>query len=181
MWRAFLLCLALACIAGQGAAQSVLQPVPKATVLVVEFERLVNGSQAGRRILSELEDARQALVAENERIQQDLTEEERDLTQKRVDLPTDEFRALAEAFDAKVTAIRASQDEKARVLTQEVEQRQQDFLQTVRPLLAQIMAEAGASVLIERGTVLMVEDSVNITDLAIQRIDAVLGEGTPDQ
>ncbi|KNG93012.1 OmpH family outer membrane protein [Pseudaestuariivita atlantica] len=177
MLRLLTLCAAL--VLGQAALAQPAAGVPQVPVLVIEFDRLISDSRPGRRILAELDAQRDALVSENERIEQELTDEERRLTEQRAQLPAEEFRALAEAFDTKVTAIRTAQDEKARVLTTSAEQRQQRFLEAVRPILAQIMVEAGADVMIERGTTILVDDNVIITDLAIQRIDAALGQ--PDE
>ncbi|MGR3501309.1 OmpH family outer membrane protein [Pseudaestuariivita sp.] len=151
----------------------------RAQVLVIEVDRLLSESRLGRQIETELEAARRNLVQENAQIEAELTAEEQDLTSRRASLPPDEFRALAEAFDTKVSALRSAQDNKARALTQEAERQRQAFLQTVQPVLQALLAEAGAQILVERGTVLMVEESVLVTDLAIQRIDAELAPRSP--
>ena len=39
------------------------------------------------------------------------------------------------------------------------------------------MAETGAAAILEQSTVLLSADSIDVTDLAIARIDAILGEG----
>jgi hypothetical protein len=39
------------------------------------------------------------------------------------------------------------------------------------------MAETGAAAILEQSTVLLSADAIDVTDLAITRIDTILGEG----
>ncbi len=149
-------------------------PAQEARVLVVDIDRLLSTSRFGQDFLADLEAARAALLAENAQIEADLTQEESALTERRTELTPEEFRPLAEEFDAKVTALRAGQDEKARALTQQFENRRQLFFQRVGPILSAILQERGADVLLEQGATLLVRDKAVITDLAIERIDAEL-------
>lgn len=168
MLRAWALAAALT-LAGGAAALA-----QDTRVLVVDIDRMLNTSRFGQAFLADLEAAREALLAENTQIEADLIAEESALTEQRATLSPEEFRPLAEAFDAKVTALRAGQDEKARALTQEFENRRQLFFQRVGPILGAIVQERGADVLLEQSATLIRNEAAVITDLAIERIDAEL-------
>lgn len=141
-------------------------------VLTLDQERLFQSSEAAKRISAEIEEQTLALAAENRRIEAELSAEELDLTEARPTLDPEEFRALADAFDDKVQRIRAEQDAKERALQQQRENDRQEFLSRISPVLAEIARERGALVILDRRVVLLSADAVDITDVAIARIDA---------
>lgn len=147
-------------------------------ILTLERERLFSGSRFGQRVNAQIEEASRALAAENRQIEADLTAEERSLTDRRASLPPEEFRTLANAFDAKVEGIRRTQDAKARALARTREEEQQKFLQAAVPILGQMTADLGAFAILDRGAVILSFDVIDITDEAIARIDAELGDGS---
>lgn len=141
-------------------------------VLVVDSDRVLRASQAGQKITADLEARLQALVAENRRIETELVAEELDLTQKRPTLDPVTFRALADAFNIKVQEIRATQDAKQQELQQLRDAENQSFMNSITPVLAAIARERGALVIVERRSVLLSADSIDITEQAIALINA---------
>jgi Skp family chaperone for outer membrane proteins len=88
------------------------------------------------------------------------------------------FRALADAFDQKVQSNRIAQETKARALNQIADKARAEFLQVARPILEDLMRESGAGVILERSSVFLSANATDITDLAIERIDAAIGDGS---
>ncbi|MGR3603404.1 MAG: OmpH family outer membrane protein [Heliomarina sp.] len=155
-------------------------------ILTISSERLFNDSAFGKRIDREIETEGEALAEENNRIAAELTAEEHELTEKRADMDPETFRELADAFDEKVQKIRGEQDHKTRVLAEKNDKARAIFLNAVRPILAEVMRESGAGVILERSSVFLSANATDITDLAIERIDATIGDGSelspaPDQ
>ncbi|APZ54645.1 OmpH family outer membrane protein [Salipiger abyssi] len=177
LW-ALALGLSFSCVAA--AAQDSVQPgVVQSQILTVEIDRLFAESAYGQRITRMLEAEGSEIAAENRRIEAELTAEEKDLTEKRATLSPSEFRALAEAFDQKVQELRREQDTKARSLGNLSEERRRQFLAAAEPVLAQLMREAGAAVILDKRTVFLSAGVIDITDTAIARIDAAIGDGAP--
>lgn len=148
-------------------------------VLTIDPERLFAGSALGRQMAAELEAALRELAAENRTIEARLTAEERALTEQRATLPPEQFRPLAEAFDAKVEDIRRAQEAKSRALNRRRDEDRQRFLEAALPVLAAILAERGAAVVLDRRAVFLSFDEIDITDEAIRRLDALAPEGAP--
>ena len=146
-------------------------------ILTLELDRLYAESAFGKRIEQELEAERAALVAENERITAELTAQEQRLTEQRASVDPAEFRDLADAFDEKVQRIRREQDEKARSLDGRTEEARRLFIQIARPEISAILRETGAALIVERRIVIVSADAVDITETAIERIDAAIGDG----
>ncbi|MBN2905230.1 MAG: OmpH family outer membrane protein [Rhodobacteraceae bacterium] len=157
----------------------------RSPILTLEQDRLFSDSRTGKAVLDRLEADTAALAAENRKIEAQLIAEERDLTDQRGQLPADEFRPLAQAFDEKVVAIRRAQDAKARALAQRRDADQKAFYRQALPLLAEIVRERGAVAVLERGAVILSAEQVDITDAAIALIDSRMApdaapDATPD-
>ena len=150
---------------------------PLSPLLVIEPDRLFAGTRYGRAVQARLKAQGDALEAENRRIEANLEAEEKRLTDRRPNLPPEEFRALAEEFDQKVEGIRNAQDAKARALNLEADTARETFFATALPALAGLMQERGAVAILDRKAVLASFDVIDVTDAAITRIDVVLGEG----
>ena len=172
--RAAVLAAFLAGAAGTSLAQQPPAGLPP-PVLTIDVERLLAESAFGRQLTAELEEAARRLAEENRKIEADLLAEERALTERRAELPTDEFRPLAEAFDEKVQRLRREQDEKELALADLREEGRQRFFQEAVPILSEILRERGALVLLDRRDVFLSADSIDITDAAIARIEAEAG------
>lgn len=152
-------------------------PAPLPGILVLNQERLLSQSAMGRRIQREVEAASRALAAENRAIEARLTEEELELTDLRPTLPAGEFADLADDFDARVEGIRRAQEAKARALQAQAEAAQARFFELAFPVLLDLVQARGAQVLMDNRAVLLASEGVDITDAAIARVDAALGEG----
>lgn len=146
-------------------------------VLTLDEARFFNQSLLGRRILADLDAAQAALVAENRRFEAELAEEERALTERRAGLPPAEFRALADAFDDKVESIRSAQEAKNRALLDRSNAERARFFPLARDVLAALMAETGAVVILSDEAIVLSFQQIDITDAAIARLDATVGTG----
>ena len=178
--RALVLTLALALGPALGVSSASAQSVSptSGSILTISSDRLYSESQFGKRIAQDLEEDGKTLAAENRRIEGLLTEEERQLTERRSTTEPQAFRDLADAFDAKVQSIRTEQDAKARALAQRSDHARGTFFRAARPVLGQLMQETGAGVILERSNVFLSSDATDVTDLAIRMIDETLGDGS---
>ena len=151
----------------------------RSPVLAIDQQRLFVDSAFGKASLTALETASRDLQAEIRKIESDLEIEERLLTERRQTLPPTEFTPLASAFDDKVESIRAAWGAKDRELKRQRELDQQTFYETVLPILVEVMQEVGAVMLVDQSSVILTLDRVDITQIAIERIDERLSELPP--
>ena len=168
--RAFLVWLILALPAS---AQQTSPPI-----LIIDSERLFIETLYGQRLAAELAELAAELQAENDRIVESLTLEERSLTVRRPDMDPEEFRAEAEAFDTKVQEVRRVRDAKNVELQVATAEARSRFEQRVQGIVANMMIERGAAMVMEQRNVVLSVRAANITDDAIVRIDAELGDGS---
>jgi len=153
----------------------------RSLILTVDTDAVLGASDFGRRLEARINEAAEDLVAENSRIEAELAAEEQALTEERPDLPPDEFRAKADAFDEKVQRIRAEQDAKAREVQAMRAEGEREFLEAVTPILAAIAEDRGAVLIFERQQVLLSAEVVDVTGEAVRRLNAALGEGGAEE
>ena len=166
-------------------AQSEPAQTDPAQILTLDKERLFAGSRFGQAVTGAVEAQAAALTAENRKIDADLEAEERQLTEKRPTMQPAEFRILADAFDEKVTALRIAQDAKSKALTRLRDDGRKRFFAAAVPILAALMRDKGALAILSNEAVILSFDRIDMTDEAIARLDAALGDGsnllpTPD-
>ncbi len=177
-----ILTLALALMTGAALSAQQAGPfapgVVRSPILVIDFERVFDESAFGRRVNEDIEREGRTIAAENRQIESELIEEERELTELRATLPPGEFRDLADAFDEKVQSLRAEQDAKARALGTRTEEERRRFLSAVQPVIEDLLREAGAAIILERRSVFVAVDAIDVTDRAVTLIDAEIGAGS---
>jgi Skp family chaperone for outer membrane proteins len=164
-------------LAGQVPAQQTDAADPVLQILIVDRARLFAESAFGKASVERERIATRALEDENAGIQAELVAEEQELTVLRKTLSAAEFSARAAAFDEKVERIRAEQDAKARDLAGAREEDGQAFQRAALPVLGELMAARGAQVLLDKSSVILSLNLVDVTDEAIAKVDAAFSVG----
>ncbi len=168
--------LAVLCAMAVPAAAQTAAIAPQ--ILTLDQDRLYLESLYGKALEARVTADNQSLAAENRKIEQDLATEEADLTQKRATMSAIAFQALADAFDARVEQFRTDQAAKVEALKAQREAGRQAFFKASVPVLADMMRQLGAYVILNQSAVVLAFDSIDVTDRAIKALDARLGDGS---
>ena len=110
---------------------------------------------------------------------EELEAEEADLTERRSQMDNAAFRVLADAFNDKVEAARASQTAIDEAQLVRVEARRRAFFQFIVPQLGEMIQKYNAAAIIDRRSVLLFDKNLDITQETIALLDA-LYEENPD-
>ena len=161
-----------------GLAPLAVAQVVQSPILTIDSDRLYRDSDFGQRVLREIEDRTRALTEENQALEAELEAEEQALTEQRASLSPEEFRALADAFDARVQAIRRDREARNQENLALLDDNQARFLRAALPVLDAIMRDVGAAVVLEVRSVFVSSNAIDITDRAIAEINAAVGDGT---
>jgi Skp family chaperone for outer membrane proteins len=175
------LLLAATMVAGPGHAQQADSATPRAPIsspiLTIDTERVFIESAFGRRVARDVESKGAELSTENRRIEAELAAEEESLTERRDGMTAEAFRVLADAFDQKVQATRQAQAAKGRALNQLLDKEREVFLTAAAPVLEDLMRQSGAAVVLERRSVFISANAIDVTEQAIAMLDETLGTG----
>ncbi|WP_162497342.1 OmpH family outer membrane protein [Roseovarius dicentrarchi] len=169
---------ASALIVAGGAVQAQEIGTVQSAILTLDPDRLFTGTLVGQRLIAQYEAERDRLIASNRELEAELRAEEQALTDARADMTPKQFRTMADAFDAKVRSIRQENERKARDLERGREIAPLSLMRMAEPVLVQVMRERGGSLILDNRQVLLRADAIDITDLAIARVDAAVGDGS---
>lgn len=151
--------------------------VVSAPVLTVDQDALFTGSAWGKRTQARLESEGSKIAAENERLAQQLSDEEAALTDQRGQLDPAEFRRQAEAFDARATQVRRERALAVQRLNEWAEADRSAFYRAALPIMGETMQSRGAVAVLDRRTVFVALDAIDITGDLIARLDSGIGDG----
>jgi len=139
--------------------------------------RLFAGSRFGQAMIQRFETAQLALAAENREIEAALTAREQELTRQRKVLSPEEFRRLADQFNAEVESYRRSQADKERALYLEHDADRRRFSVTSNDVLTRLMRDRGLYAIIAEDAIIIAFRGIDVTDALIARMDAEVGDG----
>lgn len=147
-------------------------------VLLLDRQRLYEGSLLGQASLAILDVQSRELIAENRALETALEQEEQLLTQRRTQVSGQDFRALADDFDRRVQERRQAQDNKTRALARSRDEARQQFFTSIVPILGQLMQDRGAAAILDQAAVILSFERIDITDEAIARLDDAYRAGS---
>jgi Skp family chaperone for outer membrane proteins len=149
--------------------QRVVIQVP---LIAFDRDRILQESDIGRALDAKIEVMRGDLVVENEEIFAALEAEEKELSILKGTLSSEAFALRADAFDAKVIAIRAEQKAKLETVQSTYDQGTRDFETALNVVLKDIAQEVGAVAVFERAQFYLMSGSIDISREAVARLNA---------
>lgn len=149
-------------------------------IMTIDPEALFSGSLWGQRVQADLERQRRDIAAENERLEKQFATEEQELTRLRATLSAEDFRKRADDFDKRVVEVRQERDKIAQEWQSSEDRARAAFLNAALPVLAQLMKERGATVVLDQRAIFVSAQSADVTPVLIERLNAELGAGVAD-
>lgn len=146
-------------------------------VLVLDVDQAYISSDWGDRAQRDIEAAARDIEAENARMEGQLESEEQALAAERDGLTPAEFRARAEAFDTRAQNIRRERRQAAIDLGSRAQADRNAFVEASLPLIAGIMQDRMAGIVLDRRQVLVAVNAVDITEALVERMNAEVGDG----
>lgn len=150
---------------------------PASPLLTVDWEGLYQRSAWGQRVARDIAVAGGDLTRENNRVTEELTAEERDLTKRRAGMAPADFRAAADAFDSKVVGIRRAQETKSRAIAALADEERRAFISAALPLLDTVLVSRGATAVIDARVIIRSLVSLDVTEDMVTLADQRLGDG----
>ena len=166
---------ALAMLAGSAAAaqdQNFGPAIPG--VCVYHHDRLLAQSTAGQSVQAGMQRIQQEVQAELAPFEQFAQSEVQALQQVRATIPQDQFTQREQALNARVQEARQLAQTRDNELRYTQAMQLQQITQAADPIILALYTERGCGILISRESVLRVNPSMDITEAAIQRVNAAL-------
>lgn len=146
-------------------------------IMTIDQDALFLRSAWGLRVQADVEHKGRDIADENERLANSFSAEEQELTTLRGTLPAEEFRKRADEFDQRVVEVRRQRDTVARDLQTHADAERSAFFRAALPVLAQLMRERGAIVVLDQRAIFVSAQSADVTDVLIARLNSEIGAG----
>ncbi|SMO52066.1 OmpH family outer membrane protein [Paracoccus laeviglucosivorans] len=146
-------------------------------IMTIDQEGLFMGSAWGQRVQADLEQRGRQVAAENDRLASQFAAEEQELTNLRGALSPEEFRQRADEFDKRVVEVRRERDAVTRDLQSGADAERAAFFRAALPVLAQLMQERGAVVVLDQRAIFVSAQSADVTQIMIERLNTEIGAG----
>lgn len=148
-------------------------------IAVVDLERIVAQSQAGKELQGQLEAFQKTVQGEIERLNAQANDIRKRVAEGGNSLSQDKIAELQKEFEDAQIAARRYRDDKQREGQKLQTEGLQKIEQQLEPVFEQIKTEMQLDLLLNYvpGVVVMASDKVDITDQVIGRVNAALGGG----
>lgn len=158
------------------AAQTATGRDQRAPVLIVDMQRIKSDTAAGRDMRSKTIEIRRRIQAGIAARSERLRAEERRLAEERESLDPEDFRAQVRAFEQQVFENREFSERESLRLQRVLSRASTLLREQATAVLAGIMRERRAEVMLDATQIVLSVDRLDITDEAIRILDRVLPE-----
>ncbi|HYC99299.1 OmpH family outer membrane protein [Brevundimonas sp.] len=143
-------------------------------VCVYHHDRLLAQSTAGQSVQAGMQRLQQEVQAEMAPYEQFVQSEVQALQQGRGTIPQDQFAQREQALNTRVQEARQLAQTRENELRYTQAVQLQSIAQAADPVIMALYAERGCGILISRDGVLRVNPTMDLTEAAIQRVNAAL-------
>jgi outer membrane protein len=144
---------------------------PVARILMVDLRRVLAESKVGHDMQRQAESLKASATKELEGESKGLERDQVALQQQAAILAADVKARRIKEFEQKREAFQKKVQNRSEMIQLGVMQAQRQIEQALGPVLQGILRERGGSVLVDRSAVLLAPNALDVTDIAIQRLD----------
>ena len=165
---------ALALMAGSAAAQTANPGPVVHGVCVYHHDRLMAQSTAGQSLLAGLQRLQQEVTTELTPYEQFIQTEGQTLQQGQASIPQDQLQQRARDLETKYREFETLRQTRTGELRYTLAYQQQQISQAANPILEALYTERGCGILLTAEAVMRANPQMDLTDEAIQRLNAAL-------
>ena len=153
---------------------------PPLGFIIVDQDRILRESDVAKRLAARDQAARSLLQEESNALRAALEAEEEEIAALRGNAPKEEFDARVRAFNDKAQDARRSVQRRMEDIQRLSGQTRQRMAEALPPILAEIMEEEGAAMVIDRRFVLVAREGADRTEKALDRFNAATADMFPE-
>lgn len=167
------------------AAVTAQQAAPAATaagqikIAVIDTEKILLSSQAGKKALADLKKLQEAKENELRTRAQELKDLQTKISEGRLSLAQDKLADLSKQYEEKEIAVRRLQDDATRELNKKRDEMLAAIDSRVMPVINQAGKDLGYTLIFRKfeSGLIYADEAVDITSVIIQRLDAAAAQG----
>lgn len=159
-------------------AQNAGQQLPTVVMAIVDVQRIMRVSAASVSIRDQIDQVRSGFQADLDAKEERLRKTDEDLKRQRAILAPAAFEEKRKAFEEEVLGVQREVQGRNSVIERAIGDATAQIREKLIPILAAIMEERGASVLLDKSQVLVSDKNLEVTTAALNRLNKSLPEVT---
>jgi outer membrane protein len=144
---------------------------PAARILIIDLRRAVAASKVGQSIQSQVDTLKKQAQGELSGEAQSLQRDKAQLEQQAAILAADVKARKAKDFQARVAVFEKKLQSRGQLIQGGMLKANQQVEEALGPILQGVMQERQATVLLDRGSVLLAPNAIDVTSVVVQRLD----------
>lgn len=140
-------------------------------IIVVDFQRIVRESAAAATVREQIDEFRNAYQGEFARIEEELRAVEAELTELRPVLPDEDFLRRRREFELRVTEAQRQAQYRRAALDRSLDEAMDRIRSSLFDVIAGIANEQKATLVLSRANVVLVDQSLDFTDIALAELN----------
>jgi outer membrane protein len=150
--------------------------LPTVVMAIVDIQKIMRESAASVSIRDQIDQVRSEYQSELDAKEERLRATDEDLQRQRAILAPEAFEEKRKAFEEEVLGVQRDVQGRNAAIEQTIGDATSKIREKLIPILADIMEDRGASVLVDKGQVLVSDKSLEVTITALSRLNKVLPE-----
>ncbi|MDB5407536.1 MAG: hypothetical protein JWL84_2448 [Rhodospirillales bacterium] len=149
-----------------------VQAPPAPTLIVLDFERILQDSKAGKSLAQQLQQRAATFQKSFQQLEAELNTDQQTLARQQSILAQDAFSAKVRDLQRRADEVHEKEAQANAALNQGRNDGILQIQQKIKPILDDIMKERGANVVLTRSAVMVIaDDRFDVTEEALKRLD----------
>jgi len=157
-------------------AQDGAAPLPTVVMAVVDIQKIMRESAASVSIRDQIDQVRAGYQSELDAKEEELREKDEELKRQRAILAPEAFEEERRVFEEQVLEVQRNVQERNTVIERSINDATGKIREKLVPILAEIMEQRGASILMDKSQVLVSDKTLEVTTTALNRLNKSLPE-----
>ena len=149
---------------------------PNTSIGVLDLNRVLLDAKAAKRASEEIDQIAQNIENELKKSDSDMINEQNKLIEAQSIMAPEAFEKKRIEYEKNIQNYNISRQEKLFSIDKLIEKSRNDILDELKPILEEISEEKGITILLEKGTVLLNAETMDITNEVIKRLNKALPE-----
>ena len=155
-------------------ANSYAQNFPNTSIGVLDLNRVLLDAKAAKRASEEIDQIAQNIENELKKSDSDMINEQNKLIEAQSIMAPEAFELKRKEYEEKVQNYNIERQNKVTSIDKLIESSRNEILDNLKPILEKISETKGITVILEKGTVLLNADKMDITDEVIKTLNKEL-------
>lgn len=160
------------------AAQDSVPQLPMVVMAIVDIQKIMRESAASVSIRDQIDGVRSSYQADLDAKEERLRKTDEELKRQRAILAPEAFEEKRKAFEEEVLGVQKEVQGRNAIIEQAIGDATGKIREKLIPILAEIMEERGASVLVDKSQVLVSDKGLEVTTSSLTRLNKALPEVT---